>query len=598
MAKDFVRHLEFYGFPDQNTFTSEGNVDLSDIRNKNDEQDEAIECISRREHASMRALHAVDMKHTRWNNGQDIGIGKLFKGLSAVKDFANDMSDTVSAMSNDIEVIGGNINTINDEIEDIFEIIGGDTGSTSIKEQVEKLSGDVEDLSDKVDEISANTYTKEEVDALISGSSEGIATEEWVKEQGYFTQASGDSRYYTKDESDAMKLNLENQINTVDGKITQVKSDLIELSGTTNAKFNVIDRGLSALTNQFDDFRVRIDGRIDDIEHEITSGITPSINNLKARVDAVEQTLPNKADKSDITALNTEIDRLDGRIDNLSASTNGKLDGKVDKTEFNTYTGTIESALNTIEDDIDALSRDKADKVYIDTTVKGWVNAEKARAEAAESDLGARIDADGTRMTNIESVNTRQDNDLDTLTHRIADEETNRATEDAKLLGKNTDTHDANTIWGAKKYAEEMKADAISTARTYTDSQITIIRNNDLAAERAYVDSSLSTKADKTYVNAQDTQLDNKIDKNYNLLHQYTDTAVGDEKTERQAADTAMDADIRALNTQVGDLNTKVNEISNVGLTGELNIIHQALHDLIAWMKDNVGLPVDFHPEI
>ena len=91
-----------------------------------------------------------------------------------------------------------------------------------------------------------------------------------------------------------MKLNLENQINTVDGKITQVKSDLIELSGTTNAKFNVIDRGLSALTNQFDDFRVRIDGRIDDIEHEITSGITPSINNLKARVDAVEQTLEHR----------------------------------------------------------------------------------------------------------------------------------------------------------------------------------------------------------------------------------------------------------------------------------------------------------------
>ena len=42
--KQFIRHLEFYGFPDQNGYSSEINgVDLSDIREKNKEQDEEIQ---------------------------------------------------------------------------------------------------------------------------------------------------------------------------------------------------------------------------------------------------------------------------------------------------------------------------------------------------------------------------------------------------------------------------------------------------------------------------------------------------------------------------------------------------------------------------
>ena len=41
MAKKRIRHLEFYGYPDQNTFTSVGaaSFNVDDIREKNREQD-------------------------------------------------------------------------------------------------------------------------------------------------------------------------------------------------------------------------------------------------------------------------------------------------------------------------------------------------------------------------------------------------------------------------------------------------------------------------------------------------------------------------------------------------------------------------------
>ena len=44
--KQFIRHLEFYGFPDQNGYSSVingGDVDIDDIIKKNKEQDEEIQ---------------------------------------------------------------------------------------------------------------------------------------------------------------------------------------------------------------------------------------------------------------------------------------------------------------------------------------------------------------------------------------------------------------------------------------------------------------------------------------------------------------------------------------------------------------------------
>ena len=60
--KQFIRHLEFYGYPDQNGYSSEASccdcVDLSEIIKKNKQQDKEIECLTH-EKAEKKDLDAL-----------------------------------------------------------------------------------------------------------------------------------------------------------------------------------------------------------------------------------------------------------------------------------------------------------------------------------------------------------------------------------------------------------------------------------------------------------------------------------------------------------------------------------------------------------
>lgn len=587
MAKEIIRHLEFYGFPDQNKFMSESNVD-SIIDRK---QDWEIHKIGRDLYDFRHFQRGFNDMTVKINHEQTETINNLIDKTKILDDKigrnrfhidelysknreldgkVNDISGNVETISGDVNNISDKVDVINNEIYGesginynisvLYELIGGGgSGSTPIGDQIIEISGKVEDISGYVETISGkvdNTYTKEEVytkqevDDLISGGTAGMATQEWVEDNFYKKD-----EVYTKNETSS-STEIADALNDYYKKNeTSGKSELDEAFGQVYKKNET--SGKSELDEAFEG----VDDKIENLDDKYDG----EINGINIKITNIENAVDNKADK---TETENAISGLDNKIDNLSSSTQTKLDSKVDQSVFNEYTGGVHTNINIINGE---LTR-KADKVYIDNVVRGWVDTEKARAEAAETALGARIDGDGTRMTNIESVNTRQDSDLDTLTHRIADEEANRATEDAKLLGKDTDNHDAKTIWGTRKYAEEMKADAISTARTYTDDQIAIVRNNDLVNLRTAVTSALSTKADTTYVDNLNQTTNSRIDTTYNNLHAEIDSAVADEETERRAADAGMDADIRALNTQVGDLNTKVNEISNVGLTVNLTL--------------------------
>lgn len=461
MAKEFIRHLDYYGFPDQNTFTSEGNVDLSDIRKKNDEQDEAIRHIGRMEHVTHRELHEVDMKHTDWNKGQDVGIRNLFSGLTAVKEFSNDMADTVSAMSNDIEVISGNVNTINDEIEEIFEIIGGDTGGTSIKEKVEELSGKVESLSGEFIIYSAETneyldkyadsarrtfarkdsvYTKDEVDTKLSASTYDMATKTWVGDN-FVSKLYAEDTYAKKED------------------LVGINGRIIELSGTTSAKFKMVDESLSGLTNHIEDLSRDADARIDAVESSVTQ--------FNIRVAAVENGLVSKADRSALTESYAVLDE--------------KIAKKVDKASY-------ETALEGIGIQIRNLDAAKADKTALDSTnaevaqVRGLVNTEENNRITADTRLENMITAITSDTQDIKDKNVEQDDAIEDLDDRLAQEIQDRIASDEALLGQPSDSTTATTIYGTRKEAENqanraileaqnLASSATSQAMNYTDTK-------------------------------------------------------------------------------------------------------------------------------
>lgn len=449
MAKEFIRHLDYYGFPDQNTFTSEGNVDLSDIRKKNEEQDEAIRHIGRMEHVTHRELHEVDMKHTDWNKGQDVGIRNLFSGLTAVKEFSNDMADTVSAMSNNIESISGDISTINDEIEEIIEIIGGDTGGTSIKEEVEELSGKVESLSGEFITYSAETkeyldryadsarrtfarkdsvYTKDEIDTKLSASTYDMATKTWVGDN-FVSKLYAEDVYAKKED------------------LVGINGKIIELSGTTSAKFKMIDESLSGLTNHIEDLSRDADARIDAVESSVTQ--------FNIRVAAVENGLVTKADA---TALTDTYVELNNKIGNLESN-------KVDKSSYQTDMTNVGIQINN-------LSLAKADKTALDSTnaevaqVRGLVNTEENNRITADTRLENMITAITSDTQDIKDKNVEQDNAIEDLDDRLAQEIQDRIDGDEALLGQPSDSTTATTIYGARKEAVNQANRAISEATT------------------------------------------------------------------------------------------------------------------------------------
>ena len=176
--KQFIRHLEFYGFPDQNGYSSDINgVDLSDIREKNKEQDKEIKELEG-EKAEKKDLLKLS--------------GTVENFIERQSEINQGFADAISGMSADIDELkkvddefAEQLSAITDGVDDAMEAIEG------LEDELSGLSSIVDSMEDdfaKKDDV----YTKDEIDARIpSGGT--FATEEWVESQGYLTFDSGDT---------------------------------------------------------------------------------------------------------------------------------------------------------------------------------------------------------------------------------------------------------------------------------------------------------------------------------------------------------------------------------------------------------------------
>jgi hypothetical protein len=94
------------------------------------------------------------------------------------------------------------------------------------------------------------------------------------------------------------------------------------------------------------------------------------------------------------------------------------------------------------------------------------------------------------------------------LEQEIAD----RIASDAAIVGQPTDKDIALTIYGTRKYADKVAANAVDEANIYTDnkdSQLRIFIQDEIVEP---LEREISGKADKTYVNAVKNDVLNEID--------------------------------------------------------------------------------------
>jgi ABC-type transporter Mla subunit MlaD len=159
--KQFIRHLEYYGFPDQNGYSSDINaVDLSDIIKKNKEQDEEIADLEG-EKADEKDLlelsgtvETLISAQTEFNNTVVETFTDISSDINMLKDVDNEFATQLSAVTE-------GLNSLNEEFEDF---------SDKTNESISALTADIEDLNEKSDTyaLKEDTYTKQEVDDLIS----------------------------------------------------------------------------------------------------------------------------------------------------------------------------------------------------------------------------------------------------------------------------------------------------------------------------------------------------------------------------------------------------------------------------------------------
>ena len=545
MAKrKIIRHLEFYGYPDQNAFATAGNVsiDLSDIREKNREQDEELDTLDdeKVDKSEFNQLSGVvdtfvDLQ-TQFN---DVIIGRVnsnTSAITAIHDWIEEFSDDISGYTEVDERL--------DEVE---------SGVTQLSGDVADLSGTVESMKDELDkkldkedadDIYAKkdeTYTKDDVDRMLSSYTgwdcESIA--ECVSGSGFITKDDADEMYVTKDEFSAITDDLSN-LASLSERIDTVSGNLDTFSASTNAR-------MGNLETRYETFETNVTRKVNTISATVESFESDLIN-VKGDVHDLQDEMDRKASKA-------SLEELQRRVENDETD----IAKKVNKTDFDDYK-------IIVGDNFTDLDNKKADKSEISALtgdisgVTELINAEKEAREASDAALSGMIDSLGDDIDTLREVDAGFRNRIDALESGLTKEIADGEQGDIDLIGTPDDAASDDTIWGAKKYAIYQRNIGVSSANTYTNSQIDALRT-DMDNLEDHFDQELSRKANTDYVEELVAEVGQGI-------QDQIDNAVTGERQRAQGVENNLQAQIASV---ASDVNENDQEISN--LADRLNAI-------------------------
>lgn len=520
--KRYIRHLEYYGFPDQNGYSSEINgVDLSDIREKNKEQDEEIQDLEG-EKADKKDLLSLS--------------GTVENFITRQSEINQEFADAISGMSGDIE----ELKKIDTEFAEQLSAItsGVDEAMDAIEildERVDNVEDNLSGLSETVGEIiedyakKDDVYSKEEIDEMMASGFSEYATKEWVEEQGYITEEEADAKYAKIEDLEELASAVESAATDIDEKFEEVNESIDEI----NDKVDGLSEDLSAFSEDVADELDNVNGKI--------SGITDAISDLS---DAIS---------GNTEAINELNDKVDDAVSALTESINefeDQLDTKADKT-----------ALDELQDEMtqgfEELENKKADKTDLEAvsgtvgTLNDKIDAEIARATSAETALQEEIDELDTDVQEAVEKVEEYDGRITTVENGLAQEIIDRKNGDIALIGTSSDDTDEDTIWAAKNLAEQYKGEAIASAKTYTDNKISVV-NGQIQNLENRIDQKLTQYATEAFVisacNDTETEVRNEFA-----------TAINNETQRAERAETNMEVEIQALSAQTV---TNINNIS------------------------------------
>lgn len=485
-----IRHLEYYGYNDQNVYIGLPNVDLSDIRETNRQQDKDI-----KDKADISMVQEVSGELDKFINAQS-RINKKVIGAIKVS------FDNIDNLKKRDKQITDKINEIGDKFDPIYDKLGSMSDDiSSLEEKVSEHLSNSADSMEKLDEIEAlvseklgkseadelyakkeNTYSKNDVDKAISDSVNGLASQEWVYSKKYISEDDADTKYASKA-----------RLNALEDRVTDTQTKL----------YNQYNELNTALVNFKNDANNRIDtvyGRVDTLEkkheREVTSlqdkaaDLQDQINANKAAIKEINDvSLSNKVDKSTFNDLSS-------KVSDIAKEMTTKVDNSVydkDKSIFG--------------NSLDKLDDKKADKTALDEVKRSVdeldvkLSLEEEARKREDSTLKDYIDELKGRVNGIVEDNLDRDAALSSIESKIEKETADRQNADEKIVGSENDKADAATIYGVRKYADLVASSAVKKANDYATSLAEELRGYVNDADDA-LRVEMSGKANKAYVDA------------------------------------------------------------------------------------------------
>lgn len=517
--KQFIRHLEFYGYPDQNGYSSEASccdcVDLSEIIKKNKQQDQEIECLTH-EKAEKKDLDALS--------------ATVETVISAQSEINLAFADSISGLSDDVEALKEADAQFAEQLsamtEDINEVTSGLSDAMC---GIQLLGKEIDDLKDTLE----SDYAKKDE----------VVTRDWIEEQGYLTVESGDSRYAKIEDLENLADIVESATTGINDEIDEINEKLDEFSGEViteieeiNEKIDELQEEVSANTEDIAELQEEVSANTEDIAElqekvsantedieelqEEVSANTEDIAELQEEVSAITDDLSDlheqvDANTEDIAILQEQVSANTEAIEQLEedlAETRTELLGKIDeldeKKADKTDLAFVSGAVDDLSDKLDA-------EIERSSGVDETMQAEIESLSGDVADLSNKVDTFDGRITDLE----------DGLAQEIED----RKQADLDLIGNSGDPREADTIWGAKNFAQEMKRQAVSEAEVYTDEAVEAF-STELATMKDEIEQELTAYATTAYVESRITETKTELEGDYNQkIEAETERATGRE---------------------------------------------------------------------
>lgn len=583
-----IRHLEYYGYIDQNRYNGIFNLDLSDLYETNSEQDADIDELSgiTQGKADLSLVESLSGKVDTFidtqksiNNRVVHVVSGIAQDLKCIEEANKALTDSINGIVDNVNDLGDDVDSLSARTDDLeSKMESCCSGASSVVEDIEEIKEELDGMLSKEEADAAyalkeDVYTKGEIDSMLDGVTiDGVATQEWVRSQGYLTSADGDERYATRERLVA----LEDRVTDLNADLSKQYSDLsIKVDNGLNRLGNsiqTVETNLNTLSSKHDREVADLSGKCADLSSKVS-------DNASKIEQILTVSLPGKADK-------TELETLSLQVGNLSNA----LDGKLNISDFNAYSASTRDKIDQLiqsdstKADISAVTKDIQE-------VKAEIADEAEKRQAADEALNERIDKAAADILDLKEGNVNVASTIEQLMGDLQLEIADRKAGDNALLGTDEDGSDVFSIHGVREYAMQMAKSAFDSASAYTQQAIEQTKTYIDDEVYAPLNDKIEAKADKTYV-------DNACTRIQSSLNTTIDEKVDTEAQSRISNDrklasliSANTEDIRGDKTEITRLGDIVSVItswepseSSSGWTNEgngvLDVLHREFHML------------------